>query len=80
MIARCKFTITKVEPTLYANTPGEVEVTMNTMYDPDDPEDTRFSIYTPMGTLKFVVNNPNVVPEMVKGRAFYVDLIPVETA
>ena len=78
MIARCKFTVTKVEPTLYPNAPGEVEVTMDTKYDSNDSDDTKFSIYTPTGTLSFVVNNPNVVPEMIKDRVFYVDLTPVE--
>ena len=79
MIARCKFMIMKVEPAPYSSAPGEVEVTLGTEYDPDDPEDTRFSIYTPSGTMKFYVNNPNVVPEMIEGRSFYVDLTPVET-
>ena len=78
MIARCKFTVSKVEPTPYPNAPGEVDVTMETRYDSDDPEDTRFSRYTPIGTLTFTVNNPNVVPEMVAGRVFYVDLTPAE--
>ena len=78
MIARCKFTITKVEPTSYQNAPGEVEVTLDTKYDPNDPEDTKFSLFTPTGDMSFVVNNPNVVPHMVEGRVFYVDLTPVE--
>ena len=78
MIARCKFTVTKVEPSEYANAPGEVEVTMDTKYDPNDPDDTKFSIYTPVGQLKFTVNNPNVVPHMVEGSIFYVDLTEVE--
>ena len=53
-------------------------MTLQTMYDEDDPEDTQFSIYTPSGTMKFYVNNPKVVPAMIEGRTFYVDLTPVE--
>ena len=49
-----------------------------TEYDPADPEDTRFSRYTPGGSMNFYVNNPKVVPEMIEGRVFYVDLTPVE--
>ena len=78
MIARCKFTVTKVELAPYSSTPGEVQVFLTTEYDPDDPEDTQFSIYTPCGEMKFYVNNAKVVPEMIEGRTFYVDLTPVE--
>ena len=80
MIARCKFTIDKVVLIPYSNAPGEVEVSLTTDYDPEDPEDTRFSIYTPCGNMKFIVNNPNVVPEMIEGRSFYVDLTPCDPA
>ena len=80
MIARCKFTVDKVVLTPYSNAPGEVEVTLAAEYDPNDSEDTQFSIYTPTGTMTFIVNNPNVVPEMVQGRVFYVDLTPVGEA
>ena len=78
MIARCKFSVTKVEPAPYSSTPGEVQVFLTTEYDPDDPEDTRFSRYTPGGAMMFCVNNPKVVPEMIVGRSFYIDLTPVD--
>ena len=54
------------------------EVTLHTMYDHNDPEDTKFSRYTPVGQMSFNVSNPNVLDMFVEGRAFYVDLIPVE--
>lgn len=78
MKARCKFTVTSVEPTPYPNAPGEIEVKLHTMYDQNDPEDTKFSIYTPVGDMRFVVNNPNVIGMFENGKEFYVDLIPVD--
>ena len=78
MIARCKFTVTKVRLIPYSSDLGEVAVTLEAKYDSEDTEDTKFSLFTPIGEMSFIVNNPNVVPEMVEGRAFYVDLTPVE--
>ena len=78
MKARCKFTVTSVEPIKYAHAPGEIEVKLDTRYDENDPEDTRFSIHTPVGEMDFIVNNPNVVGMFEKDKTFYVDLIPVE--
>ena len=77
MKARCKFTVTKVQNLDWNDYP-EKEVTLHTMYDSNDPEDTKFSRYTPVGQMSFNVSNPNVLDMFVEGRAFYVDLIPVE--
>ena len=77
--ARCKFTVSEVKDSPYNNNEidNEIQVKLHTLYDPNDPEDTKFSQYTPVGEMSFYVSNPNVIDMFVEGRAFYVDLIPV---
>lgn len=73
--ARCKFRLAAAE-----DVNGEIQITLETQYDPNDPDDTKFSKYTPWGTLKTAISNPNVIP-MFKdqvGKEFYVDIVPVE--
>jgi hypothetical protein len=45
-------------------------------YDPDVPEDQRYSKYTPSGWLEITVDNPNV--EFKLGAYYYLDFTPVE--
>ena len=78
MRARCKFTVTSVEPTTWSSDPPEIVVRLTTLYDPNDPEDTKFSVYTPSGDMEFRVNNPNVIGMFEEGKSFYVDLTPVK--
>ena len=71
---RCKFTVTSV--THYQ---GEAKrITLTPQYDPELPEDQRFSKYTPSGSLEMTVDNPSVVEALQIGKAFYLDLVPVE--
>lgn len=44
--------------------------------DPDTPENERYCKYTPAGSLKITVDNPNV--EFKLGRAYYLDFTEVE--
>ena len=74
MKARCKFTVKSVT----WEGPGHETITLTTLYDPDDPEDTRFSLYTPMGDMEFGLSNPNLVGTFKPGDVYYVDLTPVE--
>ena len=47
-------------------------------YDPDNPEDTAFSQYTPSGEMELYITNPNLVGKFPAGSFVYVDLTPVE--
>ena len=72
--ARCLFTVDSIEPT----GDGGKKVILRAQYDPNDPEDTKFSKYTPWGTLETEISNPSVTDMFKLGRKFYLDLTPVE--
>ena len=74
--ARCKFWVASVKRMSSALE----EVELITLYDKDDPEDTRFAEATPSGGLKFTLTNPHLVGTFNPGDVFYVDLTPVEAA
>ena len=72
--ARCKFQVVKVTKGL-----GEGElVDLGARYSEDDPEDTKFSRWTPDGHLSFHVSNPALLGSFQPGDHYYVDLTPVE--
>ena len=72
-IARCKFQVTSVEQ----DYSGEI-IALDTVYDENDPEDTKFSNATPWGGMKFGLSNPNLLGKFKVGDVFYLDLTPVE--
>lgn len=81
--ARCKFTVTKVEPTYpgaaAGAAAGEAKVQLNAVYDPElVREDEAFSTATPWGFMEFQVSNPNLADFFKEGQAYYVDITPVE--
>lgn len=47
-------------------------------YDPEIPEDQRFSEATPSFNLTMYVTNPVVIERMVEGTYFYIDFVEVE--
>lgn len=53
-------------------------VTMEPRYDETIPEDQRFNEATPWGKLEMSINNPLALEQLKPGRAFYLDLVPVE--
>lgn len=55
----CKFTLTETR-NLFDG--GNLDVTMQTIYDPHDIDDQSFNKYTPSGTLNFHICNENVLP------------------
>ena len=75
VLARGKMRVESVEP-LYD---GEL-VKFDCSYDPDDPEDTKFSNATPSGNMELHISNPNLVGKFTAGSSFYVDLTPVEVS
>ena len=71
--ARCKFRITSVEKFEQSET-----IHLQAQYDPNDPEDTKFSEATPWGEFKAGISNPRLIGMFVLGDVYYVDLVPVE--
>lgn len=72
--ARCKFRVGSVE-----RRPADQDVVkLHTLYDENDPEDTRFSEATPWGSMEMGISNPNLLGHFKPGQVYYVDLIPVE--
>ena len=79
MKARCKFNVQTV--TLhpgYGGVPGDETIRLSTMYDENDPEDTKFSTATPSGHMEFRLSNPALLGKFKPGTDFYVTLEPVE--
>ena len=72
----CKFTVTAVETAEY--NAGEEIITMSPLYDESDPEDTKFSKYTPWGNLNFGLSNPNLVGKFEVGQVYHLHLVPIE--
>jgi hypothetical protein len=67
--AICKFRVASVE--------GDEEnqtVKLHTLYREDDPEDTKFSKYTPWGNMEFGLSNPNLMGQFKVGDDFYITL------
>ena len=71
--AVCKFSVTSVESSSW-----EDVITMGTEYDPEDPEDTKFSAATPWGEFKFGLSNPNLKGQFEVGQVYHLHLIPIE--
>ena len=75
MKARCKFRVGSV--TRDEHMPAET-VKLHTLYDENDPDDTKFAEATPWGSMEIGISNPNLVGHFEPGQVYYVDLIPVE--
>lgn len=58
--------------------PDAKTVRFQAMYDPDLPEDQRYSKYTPSGHVEMFVDNPGVEFEL--GKDYYLDFTPVDAA
>ena len=74
--AVCKFQVRSVDPVGYNS--GEEIITLATVYDEDDPEDTKFSSATPWGELKFGLSNPHLVGQFEVGQVYHLHLVPIE--
>ena len=72
---RCKFVVTAVTRTNWSPTGATLRLT--TQYDSTIPEDQRFAIATPSGTIEINVDNPAAVEFLGLGKTFYVDFTPV---
>lgn len=77
MPTRAKFVCTGFD-TDNDRTDGPRAYAFSAMYDPDQPEDQRYAKSTPVGNLKMTVDNPAVTFE--PGKAYYLDITPVEAA
>lgn len=49
-------------------------------YDPDSPEDQRYSVATPSGRIEMVVDNPPAREFFKPGKTYYVDFTEVVQA
>ena len=72
---RAKFTVGAFVPNIYGS---GVSVMLNTLYDPEVPEDQRFCTATPSGYMTMLVNNPVAIEALKIGKKFYVDFTEVE--
>jgi hypothetical protein len=56
-----------------------VNIKLSAQYDPNEDKDRAFSKYTPWGTFETNISNPNVMGFFEVGKAFYLEITPVET-
>lgn len=73
---RAKFKVSCIE---HHDWGGRV-VHLDAQYDESIPEDRRFAVATPSGSMTMQVDNPEVLKELELGRKFYLDLIPIDEA
>ena len=91
--ARCKFMVSEVKADRahtdedraagrdYSEATGRVlseHVKLWTEYDENDPEDTKFSVATPSGSMEFNLSNPALLGMFKQGDSYYVTLEPVD--
>lgn len=58
---------------------SSVTVTLQPVFGgADDEANKEWSKWTPSGELRLSITNPDIFPELVNGKAFYVDFTPVE--
>lgn len=74
MAVRAKFTVTSVTEHHYSQAKT---IKLTPVYDPNLPEDQRFSKATPSGELTMYVDNPSAAEQLKLGQAFYLDFTPV---
>ncbi len=79
MTFRAKCRIIKVESSLHPKEGDHRTVTLQPVYGrEDDKANEQWSKFTPSGELRLTITNPEVWPDLVIGRAFFVDFTPVE--
>lgn len=71
---RCKFVVTHLTRTHWS--PTGATLRLSTQYDSNIPEDQRFALSTPSGTIEINVDNPDAIEFLELGKTFYVDFIP----
>jgi hypothetical protein len=71
---RAKFTCISETRSSYNAADGVRTYEFQAVYDDDVPEDQRYAKYTPSGSLKITVDNPNVQFEL--GHQYYLDFTP----
>lgn len=76
MIIRAKFKLGSIENHDWG---GRV-FKFDAEYDPSIPEDQRFALATPSGSMEIQVDNPEAIKELNLGRRFYLHLIPIDEA
>lgn len=83
MSFRAKCRITKVESSLHPKQGGQNvdhrTVTLQPVYgEGEDDSNKQWSKYTPSGELRLTITNPDVWPELVIGRTFFMTFAPVD--
>jgi len=74
---RCKFACTDKRPS-YEGATDNFTFKFEARYHPETPEDERFAKWTPSGKMEVTISNPAALAAIEVGKAYYLDLIPVE--
>ncbi|HEY0881192.1 MAG TPA: hypothetical protein VGD87_06670 [Archangium sp.] len=82
--AKCRITGVHSFSDLHKDAEGKAAITqMQVTLQPvfgggDDDANKQWSKWTPSGELRLSITNPEIFPELVNGRTFFVDFTPVE--
>jgi hypothetical protein len=75
MTVRAKFKLVEVHSLAWSGRAKRFKFSAE--YDSSIPEDRRFAQATPMGTLEFLVDNPEAADRFEIGKSYYLDFSPV---
>lgn len=75
-MVRGKFTVTKIAEMSWSKTAREV--TLSAVTDSSSEENTKFTKFTPSGSISMVVDNPPALEQLQIGKTYYVDFTPAE--
>ena len=83
MTFRAKCRITGVHDSINLSSKGVLPDSKTVTLQPvfggdDDAANKQWSKWTPSGELRLTITNPEIFPELVIGRTFFVDFTPVE--
>lgn len=76
MTVRAKFVVSAITD-LGPQSPKIVK--LSAQYDMGIPEDRRFQKATPWGEVSLHIDNPAAVEQLKIGKAYYIDMTPVES-
>lgn len=79
MSFRAKCRITGVQSSLHPKQGDHRKVTLQPVFGAgEEDSNAQWSKFTPSGQVELTITNPEVWPDLVIGRAFYLDFTPTE--
>jgi hypothetical protein len=75
-MVRAKFRVTSIAKTVQWNDPTKVEANQVELQPVMDDNNKGWSKYTPCGSLKMQINNPEALDQFEIGKCYFLDFTP----